>query len=255
MNTRIEAILFDLGNTLRVLYEDKPYQAEAKRKMAELAGTDMDPEAFYEFIDCRYEGYRKWAFDTMREAPEPELWTKWLLPDGDFELLNKNAIELTFQYRQTKGIRRIVKDGEEVISKLHARGYKLGIISNLITSLEVPDWLEDSGLKPYFDPVVLSSVCGLRKPAKEIYIHAAELAGVKPENIAYVGDNLGRDVTGAKEAGYAMNVIFITPEKLSKKPFTDANRPEAVIFRFRELLEIFPGYPEINMDAILPQNK
>ena len=255
MNDRIEAILFDLGNTLRVLYEDEAYQTEAKRKMAELAGTDMEPEAFYEFIDCRYEGYRKWAFDTMREAPEPELWTKWLLPDGDHALLEKNAIELTFQYRQTKGIRRIVKDGEEVISKLHARGYKLGIISNLITSLEVPDWLEESGLGKYFDPVILSSVCGLRKPDPAIYLHAAELAGVKPEHIAYVGDNLGRDVTGAKAAGFAMNVIFITPEKLSKKPFTDANRPEAVIFRFRELLEIFPGCPEVNMDAILPQNK
>ena len=255
MNDRIEAILFDLGNTLRVLYEDEAYQTEAKRKMAELAGTNMEPEAFYEFIDCRYEGYRKWAFDTMREAPESELWTKWLLPDGDHALLEKNAIELTFQYRQTKGIRRIVKDGEEVISKLHARGYKLGIISNLITSLEVPDWLEESGLGKYFDPVILSSVCGLRKPDPAIYLHAAELAGVKPEHIAYVGDNLGRDVTGAKAAGFAMNVIFITPEKLSKKPFTDANRPEAVIFRFRELLEIFPGCPEVNMDAILPQNK
>ncbi len=32
MNTRIEAILFDLGNTLRVLYEDAPYQARPNEK-------------------------------------------------------------------------------------------------------------------------------------------------------------------------------------------------------------------------------
>ena len=36
--------------------------------------------------------------------------------------------------------------GVEVIKGLHERGYKLGIISNLIGENEVPDWLEEDGL-------------------------------------------------------------------------------------------------------------
>ena len=45
----------------------------------------------------------------------------------------------------------------EVIKGLHKRGYKLGIISNLIGENEVPDWLEEDGLDSYFDTVILSS--------------------------------------------------------------------------------------------------
>ena len=52
----------------------------------------------------------------------------------------------------------VVDGGVEVIKGLHERGYKLGIISNLIGENEVPDWLEEDGLDSYFDTVILSTV-------------------------------------------------------------------------------------------------
>ncbi|MDL2258474.1 HAD family hydrolase [Eubacteriales bacterium OttesenSCG-928-K08] len=251
----IRAIYFDLGNTLRILHKIPEHQEAAKIKMAQLSGTDLEPQAFLDMINYRYEGYRKWCFKTEREATEQELFSQWLLPEYPREHILKNAKELAFQYRQTTGKRFIVPNGRTVIEQLHARGYKLGIISNLITSDEVPDWLEESGLKQYFDPVLLSCVCGLRKPGVEIFHLSSQLSGIPIEKIAFVGDNINRDMPGSKAAGCGLNVLYITPEKLSRHPMTDVNRPDAVIHRFIELLELFPGSPNVNEEFMIPENK
>ena len=134
----------------------------------------------------------------------------------------------------------MVDGGVEVIKGLHERGYKLGIISNLIGENEVPDWLEEDGLAEYFDTVILSSVCGLRKPCSEIYNVACRDIGVAPEDCVSVADNVKRDITGAKEAGIGCNIIFRSPEKKHAVEFTEANRPDAVISGFREILDLLP---------------
>ena len=83
MNTDIRAIFFDLGGTFRIVKKDREYAYAAKKRIAELVGTDMEPEAFHKLIDSRYDVYRNWALKFMCEAPEPVLWTRWLVPEFD----------------------------------------------------------------------------------------------------------------------------------------------------------------------------
>ena len=211
MNPPIEAIFLDLGNTLRRLVKDEQYMALARRRIAEMVGTDEDPEAFCARLNARYRSYRNWAFDELKEAPEAELWTRWLAPDFPAERIAPLAVELTYQFRQSMGRRVVVDHAREVIEELQQRGYILGIISNVITSREIPDWLEADGFAPYFKSVVLSSVFGKRKPDPSIYLEAARRAGVAPRNCVYVGDNLKRDVTGTRQAGFGMVIIMISP--------------------------------------------
>ena len=130
--------------------------------------------------------------------------------------------------------------GVEVIKGLHERGYKLGIISNLIGENEVPDWLEEDGLDQYFDTVILSSVCHMRKPCFEIYELAAREMGVELSECVSVADNIKRDIPGAKKAGVGCNIIFSSPEKKHPVEFTEENRPDAVIEDFREILDLLP---------------
>jgi HAD superfamily hydrolase (TIGR01549 family) len=237
----IEAIFLDLGNTLRVLLKDEEHQSRARRKIVEMVGTDETPEAFCEKLDARYKAYRKWAFENLIEAPEAEMWTRWMTPEFPAEKIVPQAVELSYQYRQSKGRRVMVDGGREVIVELHKRGYTLGIISNVITSREIPDWMEADGFTPYFKSVVLSSVFGKRKPDPAIYHEAARRAGVEPAHCVYVGDNLKRDVTGTRAAGFGMVIIMISPEELAEATITDENRPDIIIHEFRELLNIFPG--------------
>lgn len=237
---KYKAVLFDLGGTLRIALEDEPYMRHARRKMAELSGTPLPFEEFYQLVESRYEPYRRWATGEFKESGDEELWCKWLLPDYDPVRIAQVCHELSFEYRQAKGRRVVVDGGVEVIRTLHERGYKLGIVSNLIGEHEVPDWLEEDGLDKYFDSVVLSSVCHLRKPGPEIYHIAARELGVDLADCASVADNIKRDIPGAKTAGIGFNIIFRSPEKKHPVTFTEENRPDAVIDTFPELLDLLP---------------
>ena len=128
-----------------------------------------------------------------------------------------------------------------MVEELQRRGYQLGIISNLIGTREIPEWLEAENFAPYFKTVVLSSVLGIRKPDPAIYLEAARRIGVEPACCAYVGDNLKRDVTGARAAGFGMVVIMISPEKLMEETITAENRPDVIIPEFINLLDVFPA--------------
>lgn len=238
---RYKAVFFDLGGTLRIALLEQPWMKHARRKMAEIAGSPLPYEEFYQMIEERYEPYRKWALGENKESNDEELWCKWLLPDYDQARVKQVCHELSFQYRQCKGRRVVVDGGVEVIKGLHERGYKLGIISNLIGENEVPDWLEEDGLDQYFDSVILSSVCGLRKPCFEIYQLAAKEMGVELSECVSVADNIKRDIPGAKKAGVGCNIIFSSPEKKHPVEYTDENRPDAVIEDFREILNLLPS--------------
>lgn len=240
MEKEIEAIFLDIGNTLRILLPDEEHQSRARRRIVELVGTDRDPAEFCSELDARYKVYRKWAFQNMVEAPEAELWTKWLTPEFPAEKIAPQALELTYEFRQSMGRRVVAEGGREVIIELYNRGYVLGIISNVITSREIPDWLKDDGLEMYFKSVALSSVLGIRKPDPRIYHYATDTAGVKPENSVYVGDNLNRDVVGTKEAGFGM-VIIIKDERETVEPVSVDARPDMMIEKLRDLLDIFPA--------------
>ena len=241
MTQNIEAIFLDLGNTLRILVKDLDHMARARQKIVELVGTDEDPITFVAKLDERYKVYRKWAFENLREAPESEMWTRWLTPDFPAEKIALLGGELTYQFRQSMGRRVVVDSGREVVEALQKRGYTLGIISNLIGTREIPEWLEVENFACYFKVVVLSSVLGIRKPAPEIYLEAARHAGVEPARCAYVGDNVKRDVTGARAARFGSVIIMTSPEKLAEETITDENRPDLIIHRFKQLLDVFPA--------------
>jgi HAD superfamily hydrolase (TIGR01662 family) len=236
----IDVIFLDIGNTLRILLDDCEHRVAARRKITQLLEIDEDPEEFCKKLDDRYKVYRKWAFENLQEAPEAELWTRWLAPDLPPEKIAPLGVELTFQYRQSMGRRVVVEGGKEVVVELHKRGYTLGIISNLITSQEIPDWMEEDGFNPYFKSVILSSVYGKRKPDPDVFLEAARRAEAEPERCVYVGDNPKRDVIGARQAGFGAVILLMDPEKMNEKPITDENKPDLIIHSFRELLDVFP---------------
>ncbi len=238
----IEGVFFDLGGTLRIVHHDAAYEQAAKDEMARLAGSSLSGEEFYAKTELRYAPYREWALEQSREAHDFELWHEWLLPEADEQLVRQNCHELTYQYRQTKGIRRLAPHSAEAIRLLHGRGYKLGIISNLIGEIEIKRWLTDDGLTPYFDAVILSSVTGLRKPDPAVYALAGEKMGLPLHACASIADNPDRDVTGAREAGLGACLIYLPPDKYEKKKdkLVGDKRPDVIFSDFSELERYFP---------------
>ncbi|MBN2499370.1 MAG: HAD family hydrolase [Anaerolineales bacterium] len=240
----IKAIFLDVGNTLRIVIPDEPFQAQARQQLATLVGTTQTPDAFCEQIDVRWKVYRKQSKETLIEASEKELWTRWLLPDFPAEKIAPLSGKLTRLWRDRDGRRVPRADVKQTVIELTRRGYVLGIIANTITETEIPDWIEADGLTDYFKVVILSSKVGTRKPNPKIYLDAARQIGVEPSRCAYVGDNPVRDVQGAQGAGYGMMIILVEPDTLKKEPPTDDLKPDRLIDECRELLDIFPPRAE-----------
>ncbi len=241
--SEIAAIFLDVGNTLRIVIKDEGFMANAKRQIAAMVGTQIEPNAFWELLEERYQVLRKRAKQQLIEASEKEMWTQWMLPDYPAEKIAPLSGKLTRLWRDCDGRRAPRPDVCKVVLELSDRGYVLGIIANTITETEIPDWLEADHLTSYFKTVVLSSKLGIRKPNPEIYWESARRIGVDPKKCVYVGDNLVRDVEGTQAAGFGMSIILLEPDTLKKEPPRDDVRPDHIIYELSELLDIFPPRP------------
>jgi putative hydrolase of the HAD superfamily len=240
MKPQIEAIFLDVGNTLRIVIEDAPFQAVARQQLMALVGTKETEEAFFDLLLGRWKKYRKWSFENLHEASENELWTRFLLPDYPAEVIGPLAGRLTRLWRDKDGRRVPRPDVHDVVIELSRRGYTIGIIANTITETEIPDWMESDGLTDYFKAVVLSSKVGFRKPGAEIYFEACKRVGIEPAHCAYVGDNPIRDVEGTRLAGYGMAIIFLLDEKEPETSLADFQKADYFIRQCSDLLDIFP---------------
>ena len=107
---QIKGVFFDLGGTLRIAEMVPEHIEAAKARMAELAGFE-DVQGFIDMVEERYLPYRDWALSEMKESNDFELWHKWLLPEMPEDRLREICHELTYQYRQVKGLRHVVEGG------------------------------------------------------------------------------------------------------------------------------------------------
>jgi putative hydrolase of the HAD superfamily len=92
------------------------------------------------------------------------------------------------------------------LRQLAVTGIKLGIISNSDGTVEEQLRRGEicqvgEGLGVPVLAIIDSGVVGVSKPQVEIFRHALEPIGVKPERAVYVGDTLRYDVAGARAAG------------------------------------------------------
>lgn len=84
----------------------------------------------------------------------------------------------------------------------------MGIISNVISRTQVGYSLKKYEIDEYFDPIVLSSVFGKRKPHPAIFHYAFKEAGINPANLIFVGNSPSKDIAGARNAGVGKTVYI-----------------------------------------------
>lgn len=85
-----------------------------------------------------------------------------------------------------------------VIEALQAH-FRLALVSNFDHPPHVYSVLKQTGLDACFGTVVISGEVGVKKPDPAILLLAAQSVGLKPEEIAYVGDSL-EDMQAARNA-------------------------------------------------------
>ncbi len=98
-----------------------------------------------------------------------------------------------------------------VIAQLHAAGYRLGVLSNTCHSHWEHCLRRFWILRELFSVHALSYRLRASKPDPAIFLGAAELAGVAPEEIFYTDDIAGH-IAGAKAVGFDAVQYTSTPE-------------------------------------------
>ncbi len=153
----------------------------------------------------------------------------------------KEAEELTLAWKETRGRPIPIENAEAVLITLRHRGYRLGVISNSMSSLDIPRSLKTFGWQDYFEVVILSALVKYRKPAPEIFHEAVRAINVVPAHCAFVGNRATKDIVGCKRAGFALAIFMELAEDQSADEQVITFPPDAVIHSLDELLDIFPG--------------
>ncbi len=243
MASPIEAILFDVGGTLRgSAPASEAVKLEKVREIGELIGATTPVEGLGALLTSRGAAYRRWARENWSELNEAGLWTQWMLPEYPAPLVEENAIRLNQIWEQATSIREPFPETKEVILELFQRRYRLGIVSNTASTTEAPALLRMLEISGIPETVVLSANMGIRKPNPEILLEATRRMGIEPSKCVYVGNRRDRDVLAAREAGFGRTVL-LQNTRLLERDSPDATSPLADfnIKNLKGLLEIFPA--------------
>jgi putative hydrolase of the HAD superfamily len=119
-----------------------------------------------------------------------------------------------------------------VLDELRGR-YPLAVVTDAQSAYARPE-LHRVGLFSYFDSIVVSGDYGYRKPDRRLFQFALEAMKVAAEHAVYVGNDMYRDIFGARQAG--MTTVMVDSDQ-GKKAYDDCV-PDYMITDLRELLTI-----------------
>ncbi len=221
VSNSIRAVLFDLDGTLR--FNEPPGFATLSRFLEEQLGHPLTPEQ-------RHTAQR-WEHFYWSIAPElsadieelgadtPAFWMRYAertiealaVDDPQRHLALRVHARMAAEYRP---VNRVPADVRPTLTGLRERGYVVALVSNRSEALD--PMVADLNLDGLFAFTLSAGQAGAWKPAPEIFLRAVELAGCRPAEAAYVGDNFYADVEGARGAG--LQPILIDPHGLFPDP-------------------------------------
>lgn len=185
LTVAIKVVLFDLWKTIaRGPY---PEPIANFRSMLGLNGKVDDEEFLRVCLTTQHE--------------DPSLYMQAIATHFGVTSIPENALD-DFQslIRKEKNGLLTYTDVIRTLTALKRQGYRLGMVTNS-WPFPVRALLESDGLDQFFDHVIASSEVGMAKQdGPEIYILAAHLFGVSPEECVMVGDNPALDVLPALKA-------------------------------------------------------
>jgi len=239
----IRAVIFDMGGTIETFSYTRELRLQAtiliqERLLQAGINLHLSNEALFEVVSSGLEHYKRWSIQSMTELPPVRVWSEYVFVDLDVDAVRLAAIaeELMFLVETRYYHRAMRPEIPAVLEAIKQMDLKIGLISNVNSRGQVPTNLKEYGIIHYFDPIVLSSVYGLRKPDPAIFHYAARMAQVPTSQCIYVGDRIARDIVGARRAGY-YKAIKIQHDFEHGEEDNGAT-PDAVIQHMTELLDI-----------------
>ena len=241
----IKTILFDMGGTLEdIWYNDQTIRTVTGELRTFLdehdLGTGCNDITFWNKLNSGIRTYKQWSESNELEKKPEEIWPEYYMADFNLnrERLQEVAERLAGMWEVTYYHRELRPKVKETLEELKKRGYHLGVISNTASLYSVFDVLEQYGIRDYFEDVTLSSVTGYRKPHPSIFQISLRQMQAKPEECAYVGDTISRDIIGAKRMHFGAAIQIQSLLSAQKDAGVDAAyQPDHIIRELPELVD------------------
>ncbi|MGE5250866.1 MAG: HAD family hydrolase [Bacteroidota bacterium] len=239
----IRAVFFDMGGTIETFWYTRALRLEQTPGIqGRLASAgirlDLTTEQLFEVVASGLQRYHAWSLESMQELPPERVWSEYIfaaLPVGRTALAA--IAEDLMYYVETRYFEREMRpEIPTVLEAICQMGFKIGLISNVNSRGQVPANLMKYHIRHYFDPIVLSSEYGRRKPDPAIFHYAARLAGVPTSACLYVGDRIARDIVGARKAGFGLAVQICHAFEHGEPD--EGATPDLVIHQMTELLDV-----------------
>jgi putative hydrolase of the HAD superfamily len=239
MQTKLKAILFDMGSTL-LEFENSTWEVLgrlcAERSYEFLNEKNLNlPEfdKFCEFLRNEFLKARAEVEKNLKEFKfEKVVW-------DFFDVLNLSTSDglyntfLEVYYQPVTDQVTLIDGAGEVLRYFKERDLKIGLISNTIfpERFHLRE-LRRFGLYSFLDIHLFSSEVGVRKPHPQIFQRALNDLKVAPSQAIFVGDRLVEDVGGAQKAGIK-GILKYHEGRDYSAPIT----PDAQIMKLEDLPE------------------
>jgi putative hydrolase of the HAD superfamily len=200
---RVTAVFFDFGGTLfsyrnvgggtgrlirdaveRLRVEVAPGAiGMAYRDATRDAYLAVSGQPYYLHADLFRDTWRRFALGLGAEPDST--WVDWLIDT------QRDLVAQTFELRA---------DCVATLRALRDRGLRVSVVSNIDDDYLEP-MIARAGLDELLHEWTSSERARSCKPHAEIYRHACERAGVRPEQVLFVGDSPEQDIAGARALG------------------------------------------------------
>lgn len=201
-----EAVLFDAGDTLIRLSGSG--EELLPRAAAALGVDQLDPaevaHVWQRVLDRSSAAEELAKGRDLSNARHREVWTA-LYDAAGCERLAPGLSEELYALTVSAESWEAFPDTLPTLKAVRERGLRIGVVSD--TGFDLRPAMDQLGLSPFLDTVVMSFEHGVCKPAATVFLTACDQLRVRPERTLMVGDNPLTD-SGAVTAGM---YVFLLP--------------------------------------------
>lgn len=234
----IRGIIFDINGTLIDIHTD-----EGSEHIYRTISHFLSYQGIYLHRWEVRDNYHKIIDNQRRASAEEhfefdavEAWREFMkLHATDSTLLTPEKLKQIplFLAETYRGISRdrlqLYPDVKAVLEELHGR-FRLAALSDAQSAWALPE-MQAVGIESFFDPIIISSDYGFRKPDRRLFEAVLDKLEIVPENVLFVGNDMYRDIFGARQLG--IKTVFFTSNQGRQQ--RNGVSPDYIIYRFIEL--------------------
>ena len=227
----IEAIVFDLGNTLVPFAEPELKVLYAQLEHAFRAELGPETDFYARANRIRNEMIREREADSMREITIEEFCGAVCGRPASAQLIAAahRTMDQTFVE-----VCRIPQSLGSLLARLGDR-FRLAVLSNYVLTRPVEEVLRRAGLYEHLHTVEVSATHGYAKPHPDVFERVRSSLGTRPEATLMVGDNFYCDIVGGHRAGWRTAHTLEHYRGAASDPRAPDVRPDLVLERLDEL--------------------